>query len=73
MGRKADIPEVPLGRSTEIIEGVEEVQVHAKGERPTIHSLLRINELQSSISLLSYIFYEQFTWFKLKELKEERP
>ena len=56
MGRRANIPEVSLGISTERIEGVEEVQVHAKGERPTVHSLLRIDELQSSISLLSCIF-----------------
>ena len=38
MGRRANIPEVLLGRSIERIEGFEEVQVHAKGERPTINS-----------------------------------
>ena len=32
-------------RSTERIEGVEEVQVHAKGERPTVHSFPRNDEL----------------------------
>ena len=42
MGRRANIPEVPLGISTEIIEGVEEIQVHAKGERPTV--LLSLQE-----------------------------
>ena len=56
MGIRANIPEVSLGRSIEIIEGLEEVQVHAKVEIPTVHSLLRIDEIQSSISLLSYIF-----------------
>ena len=45
MGRRANILEVSLGRSTERIEGVEEIQVHAKGERPTVHSLPRIDEL----------------------------
>ena len=56
MGKRANIPEVPLGINTEIIEKAEEFQVHAKGERPTVHSLLRIDELQRSISLLSCIF-----------------
>ena len=45
MGRIDNIPEVPLGKSTKRIEGIEEVQVYAKGERPTVHSLLRIDEL----------------------------
>ena len=56
MSRRANIPKVPLGRITERIEGVEEIQVNAKGERPTVHSLLQNDELQSSISLLSCIF-----------------
>ena len=45
MGRRANSLEVPLGRSTERIEGVEEVQVHAKGEIPIVHSLPRIDEI----------------------------
>ena len=56
MSRRDNIPEAPLGRSTERIQGIEEVQVHAKGEIPTVHSLPRIDELHSSISLLSSIF-----------------
>ena len=56
MGRIDNIPEVSLERSTERIEGVEEVQVHAKGEIPIVHSISRIDELQSSIFLLSCIF-----------------
>ena len=39
MGRRDNIPKVSLGRSIERIEGVEEIQVHAKGETPTVHSL----------------------------------
>ena len=45
MGRRDNIREVSLGRSTKRIEVVEEVQVHAKGEIPTVHSLPRIDEL----------------------------
>ena len=45
MGRRANIPEVWLERSIEGIEGVEEVQVHAKGEIPIVHSLPIIDEL----------------------------
>ena len=56
MGRRDNIPEVSLGRSTERIEGVEKVRIHAKGETPIVHSLLRIDDIQSSISLLSCIF-----------------
>ena len=56
MGRRVNIPKVSLGRSKERVKGVEEIQVHSKGERSIVHSLLGIDELQSSISLLSYIF-----------------
>ena len=45
MGRRANIPEVPLGTRKERIEGVGEIQVHAKGERPTVHSLARTHEI----------------------------
>ena len=56
MGKRANISEVPLRRITKIIEGVEEIQVHAEGERPAVHSLPRIDEIQSPITRLSYIF-----------------
>ena len=56
MGRRFNILEVSLGISTERVEGVEEIQVHAEGKRSIVHSLSGIDEIQSSISLLSCIF-----------------
>ena len=56
MGRRVNIPEVSSGRSTERVEGVEEIQVHAEGKISIVHSFLGIDEFHSSISLLSCIF-----------------
>ena len=56
MGSGANFLKVSLVGSTKRVVGIEEIQVHAKGERETICPLPGIDEFQSSISLLSHIF-----------------
>ena len=56
MGRGVNFLKVLLGRGTKRVEGIEEIQIHAEGERSNVFSLLGIDEFQSSISLLSGIF-----------------
>ena len=56
MGRGDNFSKVPLGVGAKRVEGIEEIQVHAEGERSTVHSLPRIDEFHSSIPLQSGIF-----------------
>ena len=73
MGRRANILEVSLGRSIERIEELNKFNSMQK-EKDQLYILSR--ELMSSRapSPSYHVFlYEQFTWFKLKDLKEGRP
>ena len=45
MSRRVNIPEVLLGRNTERVEVVEEIQVHAEVKISIVHSLSRIDEI----------------------------
>ena len=56
MGKGANVSKVSLGGSTKRTKGIEEIQLHADGEREIVRPLPGIYEFQSSISLLSYIF-----------------